>query len=451
MKSIRKTMVVMLCIVLLMACLGMGCSQQAATPQTLGGSESVALEPSETLEEPVEITFQHAGGTSPAQLEVLDEVARAFEEENPGVKVNIMDVGWGEAHSTYMNSLAAGVAPDIVMMGGTWPVEFIEMGALAPVDEYVSEELLDSFFDSGFDAVRKEGDDHVYGIPWDGSTWALFYRTDLFEEAGLDPNSPPTTWEEVVEYGEKLSQNGTSGLVFPCAGWEPDDFFLPFLWQADNTIEKFEDGIWTSTLDDENGIAAAKFYYDLIHTYQIVPQEITGMDWEACKNAFVSGDAAMMFNGMWVVNSILQGNPELEGKWATAISPAGPNGTMATMGYPGTLNISQQSEHKEIAGRFLEFFCTGNDKDYFNRYMIATGVVGWTKDFLELDYANTTYIKPFVDSIEIGHNRPFAPKYEEFRKLYFCPGIQSLALGQVTPEEFAKDMAEKFNQLHAVG
>ena len=200
MKSIRKTMVVMLCIVLLMACLGMGCSQQAATPQTLGGSESVALEPSDTLEEPVEITFQHAGGTSPAQLEVLDEVARAFEEENPGVKVNIMDVGWGEAHSTYMNSLVAGVAHDIVMKGGTWQVNFIEMGALAPVDEYVSEELLDSFFDSGFDAVRKEGDDHVYGFPWDGSTWALFNRTDQFEEAGLDPHTPPTTLEELIQY-----------------------------------------------------------------------------------------------------------------------------------------------------------------------------------------------------------------------------------------------------------
>lgn len=110
-------MVVMLCIVLLVACLGTACGQQAATSQTSGGSESAASEPSETSEEPVEITFQHAGGTSPAQLDVLDEVARAFEEENPGVKVNIMDVSWGEAHSTYMNSLVAGVAPDIVMMG----------------------------------------------------------------------------------------------------------------------------------------------------------------------------------------------------------------------------------------------------------------------------------------------------------------------------------------------
>ena len=100
------------------------------------------------------------------------------------------------------------------------------------------------------------------------------------------------------------------------------------------------------------------------------------------KNAFVSGQAAMMFNGMWVINVILESNPELEGKWGTAMYPAGPGG-LAVYGYPNYLHISEQSRNKEAAGAFLEFLMDSSDgMSYAEEIAITISSLFWTNSFL---------------------------------------------------------------------
>lgn len=394
--------------------------------------------------EKVEITFQHIGGTVPQQEEILNEMAAKFEEENPGVTVKIVNVGWGEAYSLFQRQVVAGEAPDLVMLQGPWANEYMNLGALVPVDDYVSEEVLNNFIESGFDSVRND-DGKVYGIPWDGSIWGFFYRTDLFEEAGLDPEQPPKNWDELLEYAKKLTDGDQYGLVFPASGWEPDDYFLPFMWQAGNEVVKPEGDQWKSSISDESGLEAAKYVSDLVNKYKVVPKTITGMDWEAVANQFASGKVAMMFNGMWATGT-LEGNKDIQGKWATALSPEGP-ARKAVLGYPNTLHITEQSEHKEIVGQFIDFIFSGNSPNLFEEYMMATGVVGWTKDFSELPYAQTEVMKPFVEQIKVAKNRPIVPHYEEFRQSYFNPGIQDLIMGELNPEEFVEAMDNAFNEL----
>lgn len=410
-----------------------------------GGTGQGHADTEDTAEnEAVEITFQHIGGTVPQQEEVLEKMAVEFEGKT-GVKVTVVNVGWGEAYSLFQRQVVAGEAPDLVMLQGPWANEYMNLGALAPVDDYVSEEVLNNFIETGFAPVS--GDDgKLYGIPWDGSIWGFFYRKDLFEEAGLDPEQPPKNWDELLEYAEKLTDDGQYGLVFPATGWEPDDYFLPFMWQAGNEVVEFEGETWKSVIADESGLEAAQYVYDLVNKHKVVPKSITGMDWEAVANQFISGKAAMMFNGMWATGS-LEGNQEIEGKWATALSPEGPTGVKAVLGYPNTLHITEQSAHKEEVGQFIDFIFSGERPNLFEEYMIATGVVGWTKDFSELPYAQTEVIKPFVEQIEFAKNRPIVPNYEEFRQSYFNPGIQDLIMGELNPEEFVEEMDKAFNEL----
>lgn len=392
--------------------------------------------------ENITITFQHIGGTIPEQVKVLNEMAQKFSEQNPDVTVEVVNVGWGEAYSLFQRQVTVGQAPDLVMLTAQWSNEYQRLGAFAPIDDYVSKDVLDQFLESGF--VKGE-DGKIYGVPWDGSIWSFFYRKDLFEKAGLDPNKPPTTWDELVQYAKVLTKGDQFGLVFPAGSWEGDDYFLPFLWQAGNNVVKKDGDKWAADIDNDAGLKAAKFVYDLSNKYKVVPQTIIGMDWEATMNTFISGKAAMMFNGMWVANN-LKGNANLNGKWATAASPAGPAG-QAVLGYPNTLHITQQSKHKEIVGKFLEFIFSGNNPTYYDKYCQVTGVLPWTKDYANSDFAKDPIMKPFVDQIPFAKNRPIIPKYEEFRQLYFNPGIQELIQGKIKPEDFVRIMNDDFNKL----
>ncbi|MGQ9779112.1 MAG: ABC transporter substrate-binding protein [Bacillota bacterium] len=395
----------------------------------------------------VTLTFFHMN-TIPEAQKAITEAIKAFEAKNPGVKIKETLVDWGSAHAQFLNSLVAGQAPDLAMLGGTWAVDFRRMGAFAPIDQLASKGFLDIFLPVAFAAVKADG--HVYGVPWEGATWAFFYRKDLFEKAGLDPNRPPANWDELLAYAQKLTKGDQYGLVMPAAGWEPADYFLPFMWQAGCPVEKFENGKWYGAMNNEAGRKATQFYVDLVRKYKVVPETITGMDWEGAKNAFVAGKAAMMYNGMWVVNVIRNSNKELEGKWATAINPAGPTGIKAALGYPNTLHITAQSKNKKLAMKFIELFYTNynNAPSYADKYAQIVGSLNWTKKFVSTAYPNDPLFKPFIDSMEFSHYPPFAPKWQDFLTRTFNPGIQALILGRADVEETLKKFDQEFNELH---
>lgn len=416
-----------------------------------GETQIITATPEPEMEEPIALNFLHMTWLEAGQ-EVLDEAIAAFEAENPNIKVEQTITSWGEAHSQFLTSVAAGVAPDLAMMGGSWAVEFFNMGAFAPAGDNLPSDFADQFYPAAMEAIQFDGE--LYGVPWEGATWAFFYRKDLFEEAGLDPTKPPQNWDELVEYGKQLTvdKDGDGepdqwGLVFPAAGWEPDDYFLPYAWQADCTVTEETDAGWVSTLEEPECLEALQFYYDLVHTHGITPSSIVGYSWEEAKNAFAFGDAAMMVNGMWVIGVLLDTAPEIDGQWATAISPAGPNGTYAVMGYPNTVNVTEQSQHQAEAYQFLNFLHSGSPS-WVDKYAMVHASLNWTNAFAQSEFAQDPLIAPFVEAMNYGNYRPFSQDYEKFRIGYFNPGLQALIRGDLTPEEAAKQFSEAFNKIH---
>jgi ABC-type glycerol-3-phosphate transport system substrate-binding protein len=397
-----------------------------------GGAEEVTLE------------FSLTGGTVPAQAAVLDEAISAFEDANEGVTINMTEVGWNDSFGQYQTRLSAGNPPDIALLAPSWVATFMENDAFASVDEYVDPSVLDNAYESGYDGMVGE-DGTRYGVQWDASIWGMFYRTDLFEAAGLDPESPPATWDELREVSAALVESGVEApLAFPFAGTNPDDFFLPMMWQAGAEVVNEEGEV---VFDSSETLEAATFLKTLVDE-GYVSQDIVGQDWEATMNSFIAGDAAIMYNGPWVVGSLQSNAPELDGSWATAQYPEGPGGK-GTLGYPNGLVISALSDHKEIAGDFISFLFQEGDPSYFFEYMKVTGVFGFTKDFAETDdeFVTNPLNVPFLESVEFARNRPTVPWYEEFRQRAFTPGLQEIVLGSLTPEQFVEEATEAAEQL----
>lgn len=438
-KLVSGIILLIMAVVMLAGCTGKKTEHNGGDGSKVDPARTGTTENGPAAGKETHLTFQYIGGTVPAQDKVITDAIKAFETANPGITVEPIYIDWGNGHSQFYNSVMAGTAPDITMLGGTWCVEFMEMGAFAPIADYVSKDLIDQFIPSGFD-IMKDADGTIYGLPWDGCTWGVIYRKDLFEQAGI--KKVPETWEELLEAGEKMKATGKYLLTVSCSGFEVDDYYLPFLWQAGGTVcERGADGKWVSRLDSPESLEAAKFYVKLVNE-GYMPKEITGMDAESVVNFFTSGDTAMMVTGMWNIAN-LKGMEEMDGKWATAQTWAGPGGK-AALSYPNTVHITSASKNKEAAGRFLQFFY---DEGYYDDYTKTSGVFSFTKDFKNTDYAKDEMMAPFIADAEFGRNRPACSKYEEFRTMYFNSGVQAMVAGDMTPEEFCTQMAEHFNAL----
>ena len=404
----------------------------------------------------VEIQFTHTAWV-PEQLEILEKAIADFEAENPGIKIIETRSSWTDAPSQIMTSIVSGTAPDLIMCNPTMLAEYRGMGALTDLSGYISEEFMDTLLPIAKDMVTTE-DGKIDGLPQEGCTYALFYRKDLFEEAGLDPEKPPKTIEEFLEYAKALTKDTDGdgvidqyGYAWPVQAENACNYWSNFMQMYGAEISSYEDGVWKSKLSDETAMAGTQFMVDLVREYKVTPEGVVDYDWEAVANAFVSGEIAMMHNGAWVTDSVAEKGPDLAGKWATAVLFSGPE--TAYRGHPNTFNILEASEHKEEAWKFLDYFYnTPSDVEGLTiagAFCNAAGGMLFTEDFLE--YARNNYndkLQPFLDAVDGSKIPPLDPSWQSLTSMYGTSMVQEMLMGSVTVEEGMATLDAEFKELH---
>ena len=165
-------------------------------------------------------------GTNPDSEAFFDEVGEAFTEET-GAELNVEYVQWADAHDRFVTSIAGGTTPDVAETGTTWTAEFADAGALAPIGEYVDgadlgDDLVEGLVTSG------TYDDELYGMPWYAGVRSLVYRSDIFEELGLEA---PTSWDEIVAAGEAIKAAHPEMMAFAVPG-DAEFGVYPWVWGA---------------------------------------------------------------------------------------------------------------------------------------------------------------------------------------------------------------------------
>lgn len=183
----------------------------AAATIALAGCAGGSGDNGSTNGEGQELTVWIMKGTNPDATAFYDKVSDAFEEET-GAKVTIEEIQWADAHDRFVTSIAGGTTPDIAETGTTWTAEFADAGALLPLDEYVDAE--DGLRDDLVEGLAVAGtyEDELYGMPWYAGVRSIVYRTDVFEELGLEA---PKTWDDIVAAGEAIKAAKPDMLPFP--------------------------------------------------------------------------------------------------------------------------------------------------------------------------------------------------------------------------------------------
>ncbi|MGB1962917.1 MAG: extracellular solute-binding protein, partial [Candidatus Puniceispirillaceae bacterium] len=157
----------------------------------------------------VELTMYYPVAVGGALTKIVDGLVSDFEKENPDINVNAIYAGnYNDARIKALAALKSGEPAQLSVMFSIDIYELIEQGAIVAFDDVVKtadeKAWLDSFYPALMENGRTQG--KTWGIPFQRSTIVMYYNKDAFRAAGLDPESPPATWDELVAAGKKLTK-----------------------------------------------------------------------------------------------------------------------------------------------------------------------------------------------------------------------------------------------------
>ncbi|MBD3293040.1 MAG: extracellular solute-binding protein [Armatimonadia bacterium] len=325
-----------------------------------------------------EMTFQAWNYHMPGEREFYDDLIADFEAANPGDSVDFQFGEWDDAHDTIAAWLEAGEGPDLVVAPDMWLAEFAD--DLTPYVDDLSAEMKSEFFEVLLNKATWRG--HTWGLVWATSTKALFYRTDLFEQAGID--GPPRDWDELLDYAQRLHRwDSPYGLGIPVKPvYESTDNWYFFFWSAGG---EFFDENGKAAVNSPIGVASLKFYRDLARRHHVTQPEPTSWSRKETRKYFIAEKVAMHANGPWTVGDIISTNPDLP--FAVAPLPVAPDRkpfdpTRATQVITDHLVMPVRCADRDLAMRFIRFAY----QDRYRQRFCELGMVPEKKSVARSDF-----------------------------------------------------------------
>lgn len=282
------------------------------SPQTEAAKTTAAAE----VTEPVTIKFANYALLEQGYEEFWKGVKTDFEAKNPNIKIEWVTAPYGEVVNQVINMAGGGDKVDMIFGEIGWVPGLADAGLTVPVDEILPADYLADFYPAILDSFNIDG--KPYGLPMYVSPYVLYYNKDLFKQAGLDPDLPPKTYDEMLTYAEKLSKlkdfNGNQVYAFgqttasvPVSGSSINGMIFNFggtLLADDGTLsidnQGFKDTFTMLKTLDQKG-------YN--------PQNAKLKD---LRNLFALGQLAMYYDQSWGFNGIQAINPDAKEFTASA-------------------------------------------------------------------------------------------------------------------------------------
>ncbi len=326
-----------------------------------------ACAPAATTEAPVATTAAPAGVTTEAPTaaaaepvtikvmsffafdnpEVEAAVVKAFEDKNPDIKVEFESIPMSDIFLKYKTLIAGDVAPDVMAFNYDNSYVFASLGALAPLDEFITKTGYDTsiIYKATLDMFKVNG--IQYSMPATFSDVVLFYNKNLFDAAGLQYPQRNWTQKELIAAATALTKdtNGDGKI---------DQFGYTFPWWP-VVLEMYGAHIWstdgkTCTLNSPEGVKAIQTIVDgrYVGKYSPTADQLAEQgDWDM----FIAGKLAMFPTGPWAVQPF---NDKITSfTYDIAHIPAGD--FQATHVYANSYGMAATSKNKDAAWKFIAF------------------------------------------------------------------------------------------------
>jgi len=225
---------------------------------------------------------------------VVDEMIAEFTAQNPDISVDAIYSGnYDDTRVRALSALASGEPAQLAVMFSIDAYDLIEQELIVPFEEVATTDEDKAWLESFYPALMANSliEGQTWGIPFQRSTIVAYYNKEMFSAAGLDPEAPPATWDELVSMGKALTQGDTSGLMIPSTGY-PYWMFQALAIQNGKEVMS-GDGL-TTYFDDPAVVQTLEFWKSLSAEHGIMP---TGtVEWGTLRQAFLEGQTAMMWH-----------------------------------------------------------------------------------------------------------------------------------------------------------
>nr|WP_302637711.1 ABC transporter substrate-binding protein [uncultured Clostridium sp.] len=336
--------------------------------------------------EATEVTFWHSMGGKGG--EAINSLVEEFNSSQDEIKVVAEYQGaYDDAINKLKSSALGNSGPDIMQLyeiGTKW---MIDSGYAIPMQELIDEDDFDISSLEENIASYYTIDGTLYSMPFNTSTPILYYNKTAFEEVGLDPETAPTNFDEILEYSNKLAVvNGNKveryGYAMQIYGWFFEQFLIKQQLDYANKGNGREGAATSVVFDSNNGAANIINGWKTLVDSGVVAN--FGRDGEATTDAFASGKVAMTIASTASLTDIkgkINDSFELGTAYLPAVS-ATDKGGVSIGGASLWVMDKGDDDKSKAAFEFIKFMISAESQA---KWAKATGYFPVTKDAYELE------------------------------------------------------------------
>ncbi|MCR8857762.1 sugar ABC transporter substrate-binding protein [Bacillus pseudomycoides] len=354
-------------------------------------------------------------------LKIQQQIAKKFEEKNPGVKVQVEAYGDG-FDQKLAASFGAKNPPDVMYMWN-FPAYY---KSLEPLDELAKKDpdmKLDDFYQGLFNYSSIDG--KLYGMPAGFTTRVIYYNKKLFDKANIPYPKDGWTWEEFVDTAKKLTDASNKQYGFALRP-EPDTYDLQgFIWSNGSSFVSEDGKQIKGHMNSPETIEVMKSFQSMLKDKTAVL--VGGKNQQSGDDIFKAGKLAMWESGIWP----LEGFKDAKIDFGTVEPPAFKGKPVKGLVGTSAVSIAKDAKHKELAWEFVKFYSSPEAiKMRTSDLPVRISVV---KELKKEEDAN---VKPFYTMLERSTNTPaflLNPKWDEVNR-NLSAAINAIMLGQ-DPEQ----------------
>ncbi|WP_343250153.1 ABC transporter substrate-binding protein [Diplocloster hominis] len=363
--------------------------------------------------------------------DILREIVDKYNETNTdNITINMDIMPNDTLQQKLPASIATNTAPDFVLFGVENIAPYVSNDSLEDISDFWDTAGVDksNFLDNVVDLSYVDG--KLYGTPMQYNVQYLYWNKDLFKAAGLDPDTPPATMEELADFAVKLTDASKKqyGLALPTSVT-----YMQFLWANGGDADDTETN--TNLLNSEENLKTLEWLQDLAVNKKVTPENITGPDADTMLQA---GQVAMYMSGPWQINGLNEAGinfgiaPCVAGS-AGSFSPAG--------GCSFVIPKGTDEVKKAAAYKFMKYWLTD---EVLKEWSQRNGFPVWSKTLTEdPEIQNDEVLSSISKATEIG--RSYNLGYSLASQIdndVMIPLFEKVITGASTPKD-ALDEASK--------
>jgi sn-glycerol 3-phosphate transport system substrate-binding protein len=396
---------------------------------------------------PVDLVIWYPLPTEGLLKEAMDALVAKYNQTHPNARVTMVLTGnYADNYTKLLAGVAANVLPDAAM------VELLQIPKLASAKQIIALDDLAKDADFKADDLAKAlmgnsyYDNKLYAIPWQRSTTMMFYNRDMFKAAGLDPNKPPTTWEELQQIAPKLLvKQGDAVTQWPVMGTLAGDWFFEGQLLAYGGGLLSADGK-TALYNSDVALKGLAIWNDMAKKDKTLSVR-GGAEFGAVTSDFIAGKSAMIIHSIFSRAAIEQG---AKFDWGVAAVPGGSAGPVLNAGGGNFVIFNKTNEVKrKLAWEFIKWM-TASENTAF--YAIKSGYLPVRTSALDdpqmKDYlAKSPKAKDAIEiAFKYGKARAIHKDFEKAINQFLNPALQDILQGTADAKTALDAAVKKSNE-----